>query len=232
MNFYYYKYIMNRLLPVLNNDKSSKIDTLIHILDNMLRTIHSVGNPVRPYPPDELSCNNTYNLKETEQHHAAGLMRVNHVGEVCAQALYTGQALMAKTPAIKAFNEQAALEEQDHLLWTAKRLQELNAQPSRLNVVWYAGALGLGLLAGALGDRVSLAFVKETEAQVEAHLHSHETLLPAHDERSRVIVAQMKQDEAEHGQQANDLGGFNLPSPVANVMRFTAKLMTRTAYYF
>jgi 3-demethoxyubiquinol 3-hydroxylase len=207
------------------------IDQFICLFDRSLRTVHSVGAFVRPYPPDEVLEQDTPDLTEAEQHHAAALMRVNHVGEVCAQALYTGQALMAKTPAVKAFNEQSALEEQDHLLWTAKRLHELNARPSRLNVVWYAGALGLGVLAGALGDRVSLAFVKETEAQVEAHLHSHEALLSAQDNRSRLIVAQMKQDEAAHGQQASELGGFNLPAPVKHAMRLSAKLMTRVAYH-
>lgn len=210
----------------------SKVNVMIDLIDGALRTVHSVGTPLRQYPPDTLPVYDDIHLTEAEQRHTAALMRVNHVGEVCAQALYTGQAMMAKTTSIKTFNQQAALEEQDHLLWTAKRLRELNARPSLLNPVWYLGALGLGILAGTLGDKVSLAFVKETEAQVEAHLHSHEQLLPIKDARSRVIVAQMKQDEAEHGRQATQLGGFNLPSTVSTVMRLSAKVMTRVAYYF
>lgn len=210
----------------------SKVSMVIHLIDATLRTINSVGTPLRQYPPDTRPVSDDIDLNETEQRHAAALMRVNHVGEVCAQALYTGQAMMAKTTLIKTFNQQAALEEQDHLLWTARRLRELNARPSLLNPIWYLGALSLGIFAGSLGDKVSLAFVKETEAQVEAHLHSHEHLLPIKDGRSRVIVAQMKQDEADHGQQAAQLGGFNLPSPISSMMRLNAKVMTRIAYYF
>lgn len=205
---------------------------IVHLIDGALRTVHSVGTPLRQYPPDTLPVSDGIDLTEAEQRHAAALMRVNHVGEVCAQALYTGQAMTAKSTSIKAFNQQAALEEQDHLLWTAKRLRELNARPSLLNPIWYVGALGLGVLAGTLGDKVSLAFVKETEAQVEAHLHSHEQLLPIKDVRSRTIVAQMKQDEMDHGQQAAQLGGFNLPAPISSMMRLSAKIMTRVAYYF
>jgi ubiquinone biosynthesis monooxygenase Coq7 len=169
-------------------------------------------------------------LSDTARKHAAGLMRVNHVGEVCAQALYMGQALGAKTLAVRAFNVHAALEEHDHLLWTAQRLRELHARPSVLNPVWYTGAWALGWVAGALGDKISLSFVQETERQVEAHLHSHEALLPIEDERSRAIVLQMKNDEAAHAQQAQDLGATPLPWFVRSLMRLSAKVMTKTAY--
>jgi 3-demethoxyubiquinol 3-hydroxylase len=210
------------------------IHAAITVFDAALRTLNNVGTVSRQYPPDIDVADSALafdGLSSQEQRHAAGLMRVNHVGEVCAQALYAGQALMAKTPQIKQFNEHAAQEEQDHLLWTAQRLRELNARPSLLNPMWYAGALGLGVVAGALGDTTSLAFVKETEAQVEAHLHSHETKLPAADTRSLAIVRQMKLDEAAHGQQAAQLGGIDLPAPVRFAMRTSAKLMTGLAYW-
>jgi ubiquinone biosynthesis monooxygenase Coq7 len=214
-------------------------DALILEFDRALRTLGSVGQPSRPYPasPHLINSNSTeldsktHHLNSEQTRYSAALMRVNHVGEVCAQALYAGQAISAKTPAVKHFNQLAAQEEQDHLLWTAQRLTELNAKPSLLNPLWYTGALSLGLLAGALGDKISLAFVKETEAQVEAHLHQHETLLPAQDLASRAIVAQMKIDEAAHGQHAAQLGGFDLPLSIRWLMRISAKIMTKTAYY-
>lgn len=170
-------------------------------------------------------------LDTSERKHAAALMRVNHVGEVCAQALYTAQALVTRDPALREHFERAAAEETDHLAWTADRIAELGDRPSLLNPLWYAGAFGLGLLAGRLGDRVSLGFVVETERQVEAHLQSHLELLPAGDHASKAIVAQMKEDEAAHAASALQAGGMQLPAPVRATMKAAARLMTTTAYY-
>ena len=158
-------------------------------------------------------------------------MRVNHVGEICAQALYTAQAASTRDPGLRSHLEQAAREETDHLAWTRTRLDELGARPSLLNPIWYAGAFGLGLLAGRLGDRVSLGFVMETERQVEAHLASHLDRLPASDHASRAIVAQMKEDEALHASQAANAGGAELPAVAKGLMRAAAKVMTTTAHY-
>jgi ubiquinone biosynthesis monooxygenase Coq7 len=170
-------------------------------------------------------------LAETDRKHAAALMRVNHVGEVCAQALYTAQALATRDPVLRRHYEQAAAEETDHLAWTGDRLAELRDRPSLLNPLWYAGAFGLGLLAGRLGDRLSLGFVVETEKQVEAHLQGHLDRLPAGDHASRAIVAQMKSDEAAHAAQALQAGASELPAPAKALMRAAAKVMTTTAHY-
>ena len=158
-------------------------------------------------------------------------MRVNHVGEVCAQALYAAQALGTKDPALRDHFAKASQEEGDHLAWTRDRLDELGARPSLLNPLWYAGAFGLGLLASQLGDRLSLGFVVETERQVEAHLDSHLERLPESDHESRAIVAQMKDDEAQHASQAESEGAMQLPAPVKALMRSAAKVMTTTAHY-
>jgi len=162
---------------------------------------------------------------------SGALMRVNHVGEVCAQALYTAQALTSPTPQLKAFFEQARNEETDHLAWTRQRLAELGERPSLLNPLWYAGAFALGLAAGRLGESVSLGFVMETERQVEVHLHSHLDRLPAEDLASRSIVAQMVLDEAGHGAEAAQLGGTELPALVKSLMKASAKVMTTVAHY-
>ena len=203
-------------------------DTLVFQIDTALKTLFNVGTAQRPYPkpaqPSELS--------PSEAKHSAGLMRVNHVGEVCAQGLYAGQLLTARSTPVQAFNAQAALEERDHLLWTAQRLNALNTKPSVLNPVWYAGSWALGAFAGLLGDKTSLSFVRETEAQVEAHLHGHEALLPANDGESLAIVAQMKRDEQAHGEQAALLGGADLPAALRVAMKASAFLMTKTAYHF
>jgi len=156
---------------------------------------------------------------------------VNHVGEVCAQALYTAQALATRDPQLRQHFEQASREETDHLSWTQQRLQALGGRPSLLNPLWYAGAFGLGLLAGRLGDRVSLGFVVETERQVEAHLDSHLDRLPADDHASRAIVAQMKADEAHHAAQALSAGAVPLPAAVKGLMRAAAQVMTTTAHH-
>ena len=157
-------------------------------------------------------------------------MRVNHVGEVCAQALYTAQALATRNPVLRAHFTQACVEETDHLAWTADRLSELGSRPSLLNPLWYAGAFGLGLLAGRLGDRVSLGFVVETEHQVGAHLESHLDRLPQADHASRAIVLQMREDEARHAQAAKQAGAMDLPPPVKILMRAAAKVMTTVAH--
>ena len=169
-------------------------------------------------------------LDVEERRLSGALMRVNHVGEVCAQALYRAQALGARDPALREQMEAAAREETDHLAWTQQRLDELGSRPSLLNPLWYAGAFGIGLLAGRLGDAASLGFVVETERQVEQHLAGHLDRLPAADERSRAIVKVMQADEARHAAEALDAGALPLPAPVRWLMRGAAKLMTATAH--
>jgi len=170
-------------------------------------------------------------LQETERRKSARLMRVNHSGEVAAQALYQGQALTARDPQVGAAMQHAAAEETDHLAWCEQRLQELNGRTSALNPLWYAGSFAIGALAGVLGDRTSLGFVAETERQVESHLREHlERLAPA-DNRSRAILEQMTHDEIQHGAQAASLGGKELPFALRTAMRLTSKIMTRASYW-
>lgn len=203
------------------------MDAFLITLETALRTLFVTPRAARACPtlPAEAT-----ELSVAEKAHAGALMRVNHVGEVCAQALYTAQALATKNEKLRVHYTQASLEETDHLAWTRQRMGELGARPSLLNPLWYAGAFGLGLLAGRLGDRLSLGFVVETENQVEAHLESHLALLPAHDHASRAVVAQMKEDEARHALQAQQAGALELPRPVKNLMRVAAKVMTTVAY--
>ncbi|TFZ03553.1 2-polyprenyl-3-methyl-6-methoxy-1,4-benzoquinone monooxygenase [Ramlibacter humi] len=204
------------------------MDRLLGAADSALRTLFAHHRAVRPCPTvagDETA------LTLPERRESAGLMRVNHVGEVCAQALYTAQAAATADPALRQHFERAAREETDHLAWTRARLDDLGARPSVLNPLWYAGAFALGLAAGRLGDRASLGFVMETERQVEAHLASHLDRLPATDHASRAIVAQMKTDEATHAAQAEAAGALNLPAPAKALMRTAARVMTTTAYY-
>jgi ubiquinone biosynthesis monooxygenase Coq7 len=170
-------------------------------------------------------------MSQEQKRLSAALMRVNHVGEICAQALYTAQAATTRDPQLRQHFEQAAREETDHLAWTAERLSQLGSHTSRLNPLWYAGAFGIGLLAGRLGDRVSLGFVVETERQVGAHLQSHLERLPDVDTASREIVKQMAVDEARHADEALHAGGVPLPTPVKQAMRLAAKVMTTTAHY-
>ena len=170
-------------------------------------------------------------LSAEEKRLSGALMRVNHVGEVCAQALYQAQAIATSDAGLKAQMAQAAREEVDHLAWTEQRLGELGDRPSLLNPLWYGGAFLIGLAAGRLGDRVSLGFVVETERQVERHLESHLERLPAADLASRAIVAQMRSDEAEHAVAARLAGGIDLPAPVRGAMRLAARVMTGTAHY-
>jgi ubiquinone biosynthesis monooxygenase Coq7 len=202
-------------------------DVLITAFDHGLRTLLVPARSIRPHPDDGLP---QPALTPAEAQHAAGLMRVNHVGEVCAQALYHGQALTARSPATRGALEQAAQEEVEHLAWTARRLQELGSHTSRLNPLWYAGSLTLGLAAGLLGDKVNLGFLAETERQVADHLQGHLQRLPAHDERSRAIVAQMHQDESAHAATAVTQGALDFPGPVRQVMRSMATIMTTLSY--
>lgn len=202
-------------------------DAWLKAADAALRTLFVTPRSSAPCPTPELP---TDDLSETEKTLSGSLMRVNHVGEVCAQALYTAQALATGNSQLRSQFEQASAEETDHLAWTRQRLDELGTHPSLLNPLWYAGAFGLGLIAGRLGDRVSLGFVVETERQVEAHLDSHLSLLPEGDLASRTIVAQMKQDEARHAQCAQDAGAMPLPAPVQGLMRLAAKVMTTVAH--
>lgn len=204
------------------------MDRLIGAADSALRTLFAKPRATRPCPV--LPADET-RLDPGERRLAGALMRVNHVGEVCAQALYTAQALVTPDPVLRRHFEAAAEEETDHLAWTAERLAELGDRPSFLNPLWYAGAFGLGLLAGRLGDRVSLGFVVETERQVEAHLQSHLERLPAGDHASRAIVAEMKSDEAAHAAKALSAGAVELPAPAKAMMRAAAKVMTTTAHY-
>jgi ubiquinone biosynthesis monooxygenase Coq7 len=171
-------------------------------------------------------------LDEQERRDVAGMMRVNHTGEVCAQALYAGQAATARTAGVRAEMQQAADEEVDHLSWCADRLNELDARPSVLNPFWYAGSFAIGALAGAAGDRWSLGFVEATERQVEAHLESHLERLPEADQRSRAIVEQMKIDEARHAELAEQAGAARLPRPIQGAMAMTADLMKAIVYRF
>jgi ubiquinone biosynthesis monooxygenase Coq7 len=203
-------------------------DNLIVGFDKALRVIAGVATATRPNPAAHAA---DVNLEAAEQRRSAGLMRVNHVGEVCAQALYDAQARFAKTDAMRAQFEQAGREEEDHLAWTAQRLAELGSQPSVLNPLFYAGAYALGTVAAQLGDARSLGFVVETERQVEAHLNSHLAELPATDAKSRAIVEQMRADEAAHGAAASALGASEVPAPVRAAMTAMAKVMTTTAYY-
>lgn len=204
------------------------MDRLLGALDGALRTLFSTPRASRACPV--VPADDTH-LGADERRHAGALMRVNHVGEVCAQALYTAQALATSDGALRARMERAAREETDHLAWTKSRLDELGARPSFLNPLWYAGAFGLGLVAGRFGDPVSLGFVVETERQVEAHLQGHLERLPAGDHASRAIVAQMKDDEAAHALAAQQEGAVELPRPVKAAMRAAAKVMTTTAHY-
>lgn len=202
------------------------MDTLFTAASGALRTLFAQPHATHACPtlPDKGTA-----LSPSERRHAAGLMRVNHVGEVCAQALYTAQALSTSNPALRAHFTQACNEETDHLAWTAQRLEALGERPSLLNPLWYAGAFGLGLLAGKLGDAVSLGFVVETERQVGAHLDSHLELLPKEDHASRAIVAQMRDDELAHAKSAQEAGAMELPPPVKELMRAAAKVMTTVA---
>jgi ubiquinone biosynthesis monooxygenase Coq7 len=203
------------------------MDRILMTLDAALRTLFVPAHAAQPCPTVP---GDTTELTAAEKASAGALMRVNHVGEVCAQALYTAQAFVTKDADLRDHFIKASAEETNHLAWTETRLQELGERKSLLNPLWYAGAFGLGLLAGRLGDKVSLGFVVETENQVEAHLASHLSLLPLNDHASRAIVAQMKDDEARHALDAQKAGAIELPGPVKGLMRAAAKVMTTVAH--
>ena len=204
------------------------MNPFINAADNALRTLFATPRASRPCPKAVLPSSE---LSSADKALAGALMRVNHVGEICAQALYSAQALSTRDPVLRQHFKAASQEEGDHLAWTHQRLNELGARPSLLNPLWYAGAFGLGLLAGRLGDPLSLGFVVETERQVEAHLDSHLEKLPQGDHESRAIVTQMKADEARHALEATNAGAQTLPAPVRVVMGVAAKVMTTTAHY-
>lgn len=203
------------------------MDTLLSTVDAALRTLFVPARASRPCPT--LPAQPTA-LAAEEKRLSGALMRVNHVGEVCAQALYTGQALATRDAALRTHFEEASREETDHLAWTAERLQELGARPSLLNPVWYAGAFALGFVAGKIGDKLSLGFVVETEQQVAEHLTSHLSRLPENDHASRAIVVQMRDDELRHAHDAALAGAAPLPRAAKGLMRVAAKVMTTTAH--
>jgi 3-demethoxyubiquinol 3-hydroxylase len=203
------------------------VDELIGGFDRALRALADVRQPARPSPAHDISENE---LPDEARARSAALMRVNHVGEICAQALYEGQALAARQPAVRESLAQAAREERDHLAWCAQRIEELGGRPSLLNPVWYAGSLALGVAASALGDRWNLAFLAETERQVEAHLSGHLARLPSEDRRTRAVVEQMRSDEARHRHTAIEMGAAELPAPVRAAMQCAARVMTTVSY--
>jgi ubiquinone biosynthesis monooxygenase Coq7 len=203
-------------------------DQILVRFDRALRVVSGQAKATRKTPA--ITQTET-ELSDAEKSHSASLMRINHVGEVCAQALYDSQAVFSKTPHVRLQFAHSAIEEEDHLAWTAQRLEQLNSHTSVLNPVWYAGAYACGLIAGRCGDAISLGFVVETEKQVEAHLASHLTRLPENDTKSRAIVEQMRLDEIDHGAAAHALGAQELPVPVKVLMKGMAKIMTTTAYY-
>jgi len=203
------------------------LDRLILGFDRTLRTLAGTATSSRPVPGAALPASE---LTAEETRHAAGLMRVNHTGEVCAQALYAAQALVARNPDIRARFASAAREEEDHLAWTQTRLAELNDRVSYLNPLWFAGSFAIGVAAGLAGDRVNLGFVVETERQVEEHLTGHIDELPDADAKSRAIVTVMRDDESKHGAMAQEAGALELPLPARELMRVAASVMKAIAY--
>ncbi len=204
------------------------IDKFIAGLDNALRTLLTPAQTLRPVPGTELP---EAELTDVEKNETAALMRINHVGEICAQALYQGQALTARDAEVQQTLMQAAREETEHLAWTERRIAELGGRKSLLNPLWYGGSFAIGAIAGMLGDKWNLGFLAETERQVEVHLGGHLQRLPHNDGKSRAIVAQMQVDEAGHATTAMSHGGAELPAPVKLVMKLGSKVMTRTAYW-
>lgn len=207
---------------------SMAIDQLVVEFDRVLRTLAAPARTVRPTPGKNLP---DADLDDAERRHVVGLMRVNHCGEVCAQALYQGQALTSRDAAVRDALHRAAEEETEHLAWTEQRIAELGGRKSFLNPLWYAGSLSLGIVAGVLGDKWNLGFLAETERQVEAHLDSHLAQLPEQDARSRAIVDQMRVDEIQHAETAIHYGAAELPAPVKMAMKLAGQVMTRTAYH-
>ena len=213
-----------------NNRQFSQIDRLIISIGDALETLCAPARTERPFPAaTDISADTDLSAREKQE--SAGYMRVNHVGEVCAQALYQSQALTATDPELKARMQSAADEEVDHLAWCEQRLEELGSRKSVLNPLWYAGSFAIGTVAGLAGDKWNLGFVAETENQVVDHLESHLTVLPENDQRSRELVEQMKKDESAHAKMATDAGAADLPLPVKSLMKFASRIMTRTAYW-
>ena len=208
----------------------SLLDRWLAVADNARRTLAGASTASRPCPQPS-AADPLPALDDAQRRLSGALMRVNHVGEVCAQALYQAQAMSTRDPALRRHFEHAAREETDHLAWTQRRLGELEARPSLLNPLWYAGAFGIGWLAGRIGDGLSLGFVVETERQVERHLQGHLARLPPDDRASLAIVQQMKEDEASHAVQAEQAGASPLPPPLRWAMRGAARVMTGTAHY-
>lgn len=208
---------------------SSPIDSIIGVADNALKTLFGGYQATERKNPADSTEQDDLSDKETK--HAAGLMRINHCGEVCAQALYQGQALTAKLPDIREKMIQAAAEENDHLSWCSNRLEELDSHTSLLNPLWYVSSFSIGAIAGILGDKWSLGFVAETEHQVVRHLENHLETLPESDSKSREIIKQMKVDELQHATQAEQAGGSQLPMPIKQAMKGMAKVMTKTTYW-
>lgn len=203
------------------------LDRIIVEFDKGLRTLFSQAHSVRPHPDKEVM---EADMEASQLKQSAALMRVNHSGEICAQALYQGQAITARDPLVQQKLQQAAQQETEHLAWTAQRVHELGGHLSFLNPLWYTGSLAMGAIAGVLGDKWNLGFLSETEQQVGAHLQSHLEKLPAQDEKSRAIVTQMHADEMAHAEMAQNLGGAVLPKPVQMAMKLNGKLMTTAAY--
>ena len=204
-----------------------RLDPLILEFDRALRAVAGVVQASRPSPAQQVP---EAPVEDAQRVHAAALMRVNHVGEVCAQALYQGQALTARHPESREALQKAAREEQDHLAWSAERIRELGGRPSLLNPLWYAGSFAIGAAAGLLGDKWNFAFLAETERQVEEHLAGHLEALPAEDQRTRAVVEAMRADEARHRESAIALGAAELPEPVKMAMRLASRVMTTVAY--
>jgi len=204
------------------------VDSLISEFDRALRAVAGVAEAARPSPAVTVA---EGDLTSADLEHAAALMRVNHVGEVCAQALYQGQALTARDTHARATLQEAAREEHDHLAWSAERIRELGGRLSVLNPLWYAGSLAIGAAAGALGDRWNLAFLAETERQVEEHLAGHLRALPEADRRTRTVIEAMRADEARHRERALELGAAELPQPAKRAMRAASSVMTSLAFY-
>ncbi|AXK38183.1 2-polyprenyl-3-methyl-6-methoxy-1,4-benzoquinone monooxygenase [Crenobacter cavernae] len=203
------------------------LDKLIIEFDKGVRTLFAPAHSRRAHPDEHLP---DAELTDAEKRHALGLMRVNHCGEICAQALYQGQALTARDQDAREALRHAAVEEEEHLAWTERRIRELGGHPSLFNPLWYTGSLAIGVAAGLLGDKWNLGFLEETEHQVGAHLDSHLKELPEDDAKSRAIVEQMRDDEAEHAKMAHQYGAAPLPPPVKGLMKLTSKIMTTTSY--
>jgi ubiquinone biosynthesis monooxygenase Coq7 len=213
----------------MNKRKLTPLDKLLTSAGNALRTVATpAGRSARANPATNII---DAQLNDSQKRHAAGLMRINHAGEVAAQALYQGHATVARDKDIEGQMQRAADEEFDHLAWCEQRLHELGEEVSKLSPVWYAGAYAIGAASGILGDKWSLGFIAETERQVCAHLDDHLDSLPPEDAKSRAIVEQMRDEEEEHGANAIDAGAADLPAPVKRLMRMTAKVMTKTAYW-